>query len=141
MAKINERLSQDQIRERLQPLYGDEGLRFVLLFGSSLAEGASHRQSDIDLAFSFDRPADLLALTNNVIRLLRTDNVDVVDLKRASPLLKFSAAKNGNLLYERSPGLFAAFYSLAFRMYVDTKKLRDAQTEAVNAFLEERGLS
>ena len=49
--------------------------------------------------------------------------------------------KNGNLLFERSPGLLIAFYSLAFRIYVDTKKLRDAQTKAVNAFLEERGLS
>ena len=138
---MTNRLSFEQIKGRLTPLYGDEGLQFVLLFGSSVSKGPYTQRSDVDLAFSFDQPADLLALTNNVIRLLRTDDVDVVDLKRASPLLKFSAAKNGNLLYERSPGLFIAFYSLAFRRYVDTKKLRDAQATAINAFLEERGLS
>jgi len=141
MTKTHKRLSVEQIRERLTPLFGNEGLQLVLLFGSSVSKGSYTQRSDIDLAFSFDQPADLLALTNTVIRLLRTDNVDVVDLKRASPLLKFSAAKNGNLLYERSPGLFIDFYSLAFRTYVDTKKLRDAQVKAVNAFLEERGLS
>lgn len=138
---MTDRLSCEQIQERLTPLYEDEGLRFVLLFGSTLSEGAQHPHSDIDLAFSFEQPVDLLDLSNRIIRLLRTDNVDVIDLKRASPLLQFSAAKTGTLLYERSPGLFATFYSLAFRRYVDTKKLRDAQAEAVSAFLRERGLS
>ena len=98
---MTNRLSIEQIKERLTPLYEDEGLQFVLLFGSSVSEGRYNQRSDIDLAFSFDHPADLLALTNNVIRLLRTDNVDVVDLKRASPLLKFSAAKNDGLVKSR----------------------------------------
>ena len=92
------KLSIQQITERLASLFGDEGLQFVLLFGSSVSKGPYTQRSDIDLAFSFDQPADILALTNKVIRLLRTDNVDVVDLKRASPLLRFSAAKKGKLL-------------------------------------------
>src|SRR3990172_6207758 len=110
----------DEIRERLTPLFHDEELRLVLLFGS-VATGGVHRRSDIDLAFLYDRPVDLLALTNNVIRLLKTDNVDVVDLRRAVPLLKFSAARQGKVLYEKTPGIFHEFYSLAFRMYGDMK--------------------
>jgi predicted nucleotidyltransferase len=102
----------------------------VLLFGSS-ATGKAHRHSDIDLAFSFDRDIDILALTNDVIRLLHNDNVDVIDLRHVSPLLRFSAARNGRLLYERSQGEFNAFFSLAFRRYVDTKKLRDMQAAAI----------
>lgn len=129
----------EEIRDRLSPLFKNEGIKLVLLFGS-VVSGKVHKQSDIDLAFLFDKPVDILALTNKVIRLLRTDNVDVVDLKRASPLLKFSVAENGRLLYEKSPGIFAEFYSLAFRMYVDTKKLRIAQTISVRKFLESRGL-
>jgi predicted nucleotidyltransferase len=138
---MTKRLPFEQIKERLIPIYEDKALRFALLFGSSVSQEAYTERSDIDLAFSFDQPTDMLALTNNVIKLLHTDNVDVVDLRRASPLLKFSAAKNGRLLYERSPGLFVTFYSLAFRMYVDTRKLRDAQAKAVNTFLEDRGLT
>jgi len=132
-------LTIEKIRDRLSPLFNDEGIKLVLLFGS-VVSGKVHKQSDIDLAFLFDKPVDILTLTNKVIRLLRTDNVDVVDLKRASPLLKFSVAENGRLLYEKSPGIFAEFYSLAFRMYVDTKKLRIAQTISVRKFLESRGL-
>lgn len=139
MTGIKKILSFEEIKDRLFPLFNDETLQFVLLFGS-LASGKGYKRSDIDLAFLFDRPVDIVDLTNKVIRLLHTDNIDVVDLKHASPLLKISAAKNGRVLYEKSPGTFNEFYSLAFRMYVDTKKLRDAQAEAIRHFLEARGL-
>lgn len=138
MAKTKEIISVEEIRNRLVPIFKDEGLKLVLLFGSAVL-GKIHKQSDIDLAFLFDKPVDILSLTNRVIRLLHADNVDVVDLRRAGPLLKFSVVKNGRLLYERQPGMFNEFYSLAFRMYVDSKKLRDAQEIAMRHFLKERG--
>lgn len=128
----------DEIRDRLAPLFQDKGLQLVLLFGS-IAAGKVHGKSDIDLAFLYERPVEILSLTNTVIRLLHTDNVDVVDLKHATPLLSFSAAKNGRLLYERTNGEFIIFFSLAFRRYVDTKKLRDLQSTAIRQFLETRG--
>lgn len=132
-------LSPDHISRRLAPLFQDKGLRLVLLFGS-MASGKMHGRSDIDLVFLYDAPADILSLTNSVIRLLHTDTVDVIDLKRASPLLTYSAAKSGRLLYERAEGEFAMFVSLAFRRYVDTKKLRDMQSISIRQFLEARGL-
>jgi len=140
MSKAKKIISIEEIRDRLKPLFQDKGLQLALLFGST-ASDKMHNQSDIDLAFLFDTPADVLALNNNVIRLLHTDNIDVIDLRRASPLLKFTAMKYGVLIYEREPGIFNTFYSLAFRMYVDTKKLRDAQTTAIQYFLQTRGQS
>lgn len=125
------------IKDRLTPLFRKERLQLVLLFGS-VAKGNVHRKSDIDLGFLFDEPVDVVALTNEVTKLLRSDRVDVVDLRRASPLLKFCAVKKGKVLYERSDGLFNQFFSLAFRMYVDTKKLRDVRGEMIRDFLEEK---
>jgi predicted nucleotidyltransferase len=140
MAKVNTRLSTEEMKERLAPLFKDKELRLALAFGSTVTGGFKKQQSDIDLAFLFDKPADILALTNQVIRILHFDNVDAVDLRCASPLLRFSVVKNGKLLYERSPGLFNEFFSLAFRRYVDTKKLRDAQEKVIQQFLQERDL-
>ena len=140
MAKTKKIISIEEIRKRLTPLFKDEGLQLVLLFGS-LVSGKVHKQSDIDLAFLFNMPDDILALTNRVIRLLHTDIINVVDLRRASPLLRFRIAKTCEILYERERGLFNEFYSLAFRMYVDTRKLRDAQATAIRQFLEARRLS
>ncbi len=131
-------ISIEEIKEKLVPVFRDKGLGLLLLFGSSIS-GNTHERSDIDLAFLFDKPADMLDLTNIVIKTLHTDKVDVVDLRRASPLLKYSAVRNGLLLYERNKGLFNDFYSLAFRMYVDSKKLRDARSTAIQQYLESKG--
>ena len=138
MADAKEIISIEEIRNKLSPIFHDKRLCLVLLFGSAVS-GKVHKKSDIDLAFLFDKPVDILMLTNKIIRLLHTDNVDVVDMKRASPLLKYSVVKSGKLLYEREQGIFNEFYSLAFRMYVDTKKLRDARTVAIKQFLKARG--
>lgn len=133
-------LSISEIKDRLAPIFDDEGLSLIILFGS-MASGAVHARSDVDIAFLYDRKVDILELTNRASMLLGTDRVDVVDLRLAAPLLKFTAARTGKIFYERSPGVFSEFYSLAFRRYVDTKKLRDAQESSVRMFLVERGLS
>jgi predicted nucleotidyltransferase len=129
----------EDIKGNLAPLFQEEKLQMVLLFGS-YSSGRPRPGSDVDLGFLYDGPVDLLNLTNKVVRLLQTDSVDVIDLRRANPLLSFSAARQGILLYERSPGQFHAFYSLSFRRYVDTKKLRDATITAIQHFITEKGL-
>lgn len=139
MAETKKLISLEEIKDRLEPVFQDEGLQLVLLFGS-VVSGRSHRHSDIDIAFLFDTTVDILSLTNRVVRLLHVDNIDVVDLRRATPLLKFSIVNKSKCLYEREGGIFNTFYSLAFRRYIDTKKLRDAQALAIKNFLRERGL-
>ena len=133
-------LSVEQIKARLAPLFEDESLQLVLLFGS-VATGNTHARSDIDLAFLFDVRFDVVELTNRVTRLLHYDNVDVIDLRSATPLLKYSAAKKGIAIYEKMPGIYNQFYSLAFRRFVDTKKLRDAREVSINNFLKAKGLA
>ncbi len=129
----------DELKDKLAPLFEEERLQVVLLFGSH-ASGRPSPESDIDLGFLYDGPVDLLDLTNKVTRLLHTDRVDVIDLRRASPLLSFSAARQGKPLYVRSAAQLHAFYSLSFRRYVDTQKLRDATLTAIQRLITEKSL-
>jgi predicted nucleotidyltransferase len=137
---VNSKNAYEKIKEKLNPIFRDPELQLVVLFGSH-ATGRVHSKSDIDLGFLYGKPIEILDLTNRVIQCLETDKVDVIDLRRASPLLCFCAARAGKLLFEKTPGQFNAFYSLSFRKYMDTKKLRDAQQEAIHHFLREKGLS
>jgi predicted nucleotidyltransferase len=114
-------------------------LQLVVLFGSQ-ARGRSRPDSDVDVAVRCDAPADLDALYLLLAPRLETGALDLVDLRRAGPLLAFQVARHGRLLYERDPGAFHVFQSLASRRYCDTDKLRRAQRRAVHAFLERRGL-
>lgn len=114
--------------------------RFVWRSSSALVQkGKVRSKSDIDIAFLFDAPANILNLANTVNRLLQSDNADVVDLYRASPLLRYAVVRNGTVLYEREPGLFIRLFSLSYRMYGDTKKLRGARDRRIEQFLNPRG--
>lgn len=115
-------------------------LELLVLFGSAVKGRASSR-SDIDLGVRCGGPADLDALYLAIAPRLGTDRLDLVDLRRADPLLAFEVARTGRLLFERQPGVFRRFQSLASRRYCDTAKLRHAQRRAIHAFLEREGLA
>jgi predicted nucleotidyltransferase len=105
------------------------GLRMVVLFGS--AARGEERPEDLDLGvLGSDREAvDAVDLTNRFTVAMGRQDVDVVDLGRADPVLLMLVARDGIPLYERTPSEFACFYSLAARRFADTKKFRDAERD------------
>ncbi|MBI3392872.1 MAG: nucleotidyltransferase domain-containing protein [Nitrospirae bacterium] len=133
-AKIRREWTIETLRGSLAPLANDPMIRLVVLFGS-VAGGAPELAHDIDLAFLMDGRIDIVGLTNKISPLLREDAVDIVDLRRASPLLAARVALQGVPLFERTQGEFACFRSLAWRRYVDTAKLRRLQHESLHRSL------
>jgi uncharacterized protein len=115
-------------------------LELLVLFGSA-ATGRARPRSDLDLAVSCDGRADLDAIYMALAGRLRTDRLDLVDLRRAGPLLAFQIARTGLVLFERSAGVFRQFQSLASRRYADTRRLREAQRRAIQVFLHQEGLA
>ncbi len=115
-------------------------LQLLVLFGSAVG-GRARAESDVDLGVRCDGPADLDVLYPAIAPRLGTDRLDLVDLRRAGPLLAFEVARTGRLLFERHPGVFRQFQSLASRRYCDTERLRHAQRRAIRVFLEREGLA
>ena len=133
--------AREALAERLRGLRESvPDLELLVLFGSA-ATGRARPSSDLDLAVSCEGPADLDALYVALAPRFRTDRLDLVDLRRVSPLLAFQIARAGLVLFERSPGLFRQFQSLASRRYADTRKLREAQRRAIQVFLHQEGLT
>jgi predicted nucleotidyltransferase len=130
--------SLDAVRRNLHDVATElPDLKLLVLFGSA-ARGRSRADSDVDVAVLADGEADLDAAFLALAPRFRTSQLDLVDLRRAGPLLAFEVARSGILLVERAAGLFREFQSLAYRRFVDTKKLRDAQRRAIQVFLERR---
>jgi predicted nucleotidyltransferase len=131
----------ESIRHRLGDLSGlMPDLQLLVLFGSAV-RGRARAASDVDFAVRCDGPADFDALYLAIAHRLRTDRIDLVDLGRAGPLVAFEVARKGSLLFERDPGAFRQFQSLAARRYGDTERLRHAQRRAIHVFLEREGLA
>jgi predicted nucleotidyltransferase len=94
-------------------------LDLVVLFGSR-AKGSASESSDWDLA---------VLLQPNPQAPLRLFGLD---LSRSSYLLQRVVAEDGQLLFERQPGMFAAFKSRARRQWADWTR-RQAKLELERA--------
>lgn len=129
-------LAIDEIRARLLSLAATRAdLSLAVLFGSVARRKATAR-SDVDVAIRCDAPCDLDTLFMDLAPVFRTDRLDLIDLRRAGPVLAFAIARDGVVLFERDPGAYRQFQSLAQRRYADTAKLRRAQERAIAVFLE-----
>jgi uncharacterized protein len=114
------------------------GLRLVVLFGSTARSEA--RPGDLDLAVLADHALDPVDLVNYFTVLLGRNDVDVVDLRRADPVLLMQVAREGVPLFEQDVAEFNAFYSLAVRRFADTRKFREAEEGAIRDFISRRVL-
>jgi predicted nucleotidyltransferase len=139
--EIEERLDRHDLEEiaRAAHRIADElDLRLVVLFGST-ARG-EERPEDLDLAVlaAGREPVDAAHVTNLLTVLLGRQDVDIVDLARADPVLMMLVARDGVPLFERTPSEFASFWSLAARRFADTKKFRDAERDWIREAAERR---
>ncbi|MEX2156163.1 MAG: hypothetical protein WD773_04930 [Gemmatimonadales bacterium] len=130
-------VSRDALQRAAEGVGRATGARLIVLFGSAARPPApeSRPPEDLDLGLLSDATPDLLDLTNRFIRALRHQAVYVTDLRRADPLLLMLVAHEGVPLYEREPGEFTCFASLAARRYADTRKFRVSEREEVRAFV------
>lgn len=88
-------------------------IRLAVLYGS-LARGQQRRDSDVDLGVALDDEDRWLLGEIEVAigRRLQRD-VDLVDLRRAPPLLRFEISRDGVLLLEREPDTWTSFKARA----------------------------
>lgn len=117
--------------DKLNEIFVRHGVVLAYLFGSQ-AEGRVTPLSDVDLAVLFPNPVApqerfrrQLDLIGDCGHLFGRNDVDVVVLNEAPPLLAFEVVSKGKQLYEdpvTRPA--AAFGVYVFNRYVDTAPLR-----------------
>jgi predicted nucleotidyltransferase len=113
---------------------GRPGLDVVLLFGSR-ARGTAHAASDWDVGYLATNGFDAAAWLAVLVEALGTDHVDLVDLERASGLLRYRAARDGLTVYEAVPGLANRFRLDAVRFWCDAGPVLRRGYDAVLAEL------
>ncbi len=125
----------DELRRTAARVARDAGYRLVVLFGSTARGEASAR--DVDLGIETVGSAHSLDVVDSHARFAAAaggGNFDIVDLRRANPVLLMAVARDGIPLFEECGVEFANFASLAMRRYADTKKFRDAVREDLREF-------
>lgn len=127
-------------------------LKMLVLFGSR-ARGDTHANSDWDFAALYDEQLreescqdrgfawfEVPGVIGQVFSL-NSDEIDVVELHRASPLIAHFVARDGKLLYEKEPGEFNKFKQKALMSDVKMQELSHNLCQGIDEFLKERGLA
>jgi predicted nucleotidyltransferase len=123
----------NNIRERLgllATLFEEADVLLAYVFGSFLHNEAF---ADIDLAV-LPGHRGLEDLREKICEILSTQRVDLVNLKTASPILRFEVLSTGSLIFKKDEPVENSFELSAIREYRDTAHLRKSQARV----LEER---
>lgn len=113
-------------------------LDLVLLFGSQ-ASGKIHAQSDVDIAIHGTkrfRPMELAQIQFDFSSALKIEQIEITDLKSATPLLMKEIADNSILLYERDENSYDELKLYFLRRHHDALPLLRMRTAQMNTSLQ-----
>lgn len=129
--------------QRLANALDREGVVAAMLIGSQ-ARGAAGPLSDVDVAVwhepGLDPSARLalqLSLASAAARALNTDEIDIVMLNRATPLMRHRAIRDGRRLVERDRDERVRLETKAILDYLDTAPLRAELGEGLRRRIKE----
>lgn len=125
---VKQRMSLEQIAQKYS-------LELVLLFGSRVS-GKIHKESDFDIAYSALEKLDLTEEARLILDLssvFQSENIDLVNLKNASPLLLFAITKDALVLFEKKSLTFYHLRAYAFHQYIETKPLYEEKFKRLEA--------
>ena len=118
--------------EKLTPIFEREGVLLAYLFGSlaKADEVGGREPHDVDLALlTKEEPA--WKLWDDISLALGTERLDIVDLKKASPVLLFEIIRSGRLIYSSDDAARERFVLNVLHLYRDTAPLRRRQRTAL----------
>lgn len=112
-------------KNRIKKIAQKYGLDLLLLFGSRATE-TNLEKSDFDVAYLAKKTLDLEKESRLIVDLMpvfKSEIIDLVNIKKASPLLLYAITNSCSVLYESKPLTFASLRVYAFKQYVETKPL------------------
>jgi predicted nucleotidyltransferase len=119
----------------------ENSIELLVLFGSQ-AVGKTHEGSDVDVAVKIRRGIEgsKLDLIFQLGGIFKEGEIDLVLITRdTDPLLLHEIFSQGKLLYEERPGIYEEERLRAWKLYLDTEKLRRMQKDYIKKFAEKYG--
>lgn len=114
-------------------------LRLLLLFGSRVDNKNLHRESDFDVAYLSEKKLTLRQETEMMTKLapvFGSDNIDLVNLKNASPLLYYAVFNHCRVLYQEHELLFPKLRLYALRKFVEAEPLYKLKAQRLKEYVK-----
>lgn len=137
---MKEKLLSSDKKSEIVILAEKYGITLLILFGSQ-ATGKTHADSDADLAFVSKRklgPREIAECAFNLSSLVEFSQIELIDIRHASPLLLKNIAMAGIVVYEAEPQTFARFRIYAIKCFMEAQTILSLRTTSLNAFLSKK---
>jgi uncharacterized protein len=116
----------ERIWRTLPGFLAQQDVVLAYLFGSLAQERAAN---DVDIALLMSDALPAYPLRQQIADWLNIERIDVVDLRHASPVLRFEIISSGKLLYASREAMRHQFEMAVLREYKDTAYLRRRQKQ------------
>ena len=127
----------ETIKEKAAEFAKKSDLDLLVLFGSQVS-GKTHKNSDYDFGFISAQPKSFeeqVRMEFELSEILKIGKIDLVDLKKAPPLLMKNAALNSVLFYQKKSTLYATFKIYALKLFAEAKRLFEIREIAIQKFI------
>lgn len=133
----------DVTKEKLmQEVAQKYDLRLVLLFGSRVEGKQLHKESDFDVAYLSKRKLDLMEearMMTEMAPYFHSDNIDLVNLKNAPPLLYYAVFDKCQVLFAEDELIFPRLRIYAFRKFVEMQPIYELQHQRLREHAKQIG--
>ncbi|MFH1890380.1 MAG: nucleotidyltransferase domain-containing protein [Candidatus Kuenenbacteria bacterium] len=120
-------------KQKISEIAKDHGIKMMVVFGSQVS-GKIHQGSDLDIGILLNQEPDsyhrLLDVQSELKKVFPEFDIDARYLHNVTPYFLFEAVYRGKLLYG-SNYEYVKLCAKAFKIYVDTKSLRDLRDEII----------
>ncbi|WP_461207152.1 type VII toxin-antitoxin system MntA family adenylyltransferase antitoxin [Clostridium sp. DL1XJH146] len=126
------------IQTNIEFLLESYDIKLIYIFGS-YAKGNNNSNSDLDIAILLDRdfnPLDKLSLISEFTSIFKRDDIDLVILNSANPVLRHQVIKHGKIVYVEDENIKVNFEVRVLKEYMDMEPFRRVQTKSVEDWIE-----
>lgn len=111
--------------DQLNSFFQKEDILLAYLFGSLRTQQTGQ---DVDLAI-LTKQTPVFRLFEKITDCLETQRVDLIDLRKATPILRFEIIETGKLIYAINDDVVEDFEMATIHLYRDTAPMRHRQNE------------
>ncbi len=126
-------------KNTIEDIAKEYNVAFFAYFGSYQTE-YYHKESDIDIAFLPEKNMTIetkVSLMDDLIKYHRKSEIDLLDLRKAEPVLRYEIALNGRVFYEKHAGLFDKYSLFYIKRFYELKPLIEAELRALTQDIKE----
>ena len=127
------KLLEEKLIEKIAQKYS---LELILLFGSKIS-GKAHRESDFDVAYLSNKALDLeeeARLIMELSQVFKSENIDLVNLKKAPPLLMKQIFQNHRVLYCSNFKIYHLYKIYALKRFIEAAPLFRLRDELIEKY-------